>query len=67
MIDLVKSGIGLSLMRDSIAMREQQEHGLVVADQAKLDCVLTFICLHSRREDSVVEASRSALARAWSL
>ncbi|MHA7682661.1 LysR family transcriptional regulator [Cupriavidus sp. PET2-C1] len=67
MIDLVKSGIGLSLMRDSIAMREQQAHGLVVADQAKLDCVLTFICLHSRREDSVVEASRSALARAWSL
>lgn len=67
MTDLVKSGIGLSLMRDSIAIREQQAHGLVVAENVKLDCVLTFACLHSRQNDSVVQVARSALARAWTL
>ena len=40
MLDLVKSGVGLSLMRDSIAIRESQAHGLAVADKVSLDCAL---------------------------
>ncbi|MEO6320943.1 MAG: LysR family transcriptional regulator [Polaromonas sp.] len=65
MLDLVKSGIGLSLARDSIAIRESQAHGLVVADQVSLDCVLSFICLKARMTEPVVATAWGALAHAW--
>lgn len=48
MLDLVKSGVGLSLVRDSIAMRESQARGLVVADRVSLDCALSFVCQKAR-------------------
>jgi DNA-binding transcriptional LysR family regulator len=65
MLDLVKSGVGLSLARDSIAIRESQAHGLVVADRVSLDCVLSFICLKGRMTDPVVTSAWGALAHAW--
>lgn len=65
MLALVKSGVGLSLARDSIAIRESQAHGLVVADRVHLDCVLSFICLKARIADPVVAGAWSALAQAW--
>lgn len=65
MLDLVKSGVGLSLARDSIAIRESQAHGLVVADRVSLDCVLSFICLKSRVTEPVVASAWGALAQAW--
>ncbi|RZL87622.1 MAG: LysR family transcriptional regulator [Variovorax sp.] len=66
MLDLVKSGVGLSLMRDSIAIRESQAHGLAVADKVSLHCALSFICLQKRREELVIDAAWNALDRAWS-
>ena len=65
MLDLVKSGVGLSLARDSIAIRESQAHGLVVADRVSLDCVLSFICLKARLAEPVVASAWGALAQAW--
>ena len=65
MLDLVKSGVGLSLARDSIAIRESQAHGLVVADRVSLDCVLSFICLKARATEPVVASAWGALAQAW--
>ena len=65
MLDLVKSGVGLSLVRDSIAIREAQSHGLVVADRVSLDCVLSFVCLQSRLAEPVVASAWGALARVW--
>lgn len=65
MLDLVKSGVGLSLARDSIAIRESQAHGLVVADRVSLDCVLSFICLKARVAEPVVASAWGALAQAW--
>ena len=65
MLDLVRSGVGLSLARDSIAMRERQAHGLVVADGVALACVLSFVCLKSRRDDPVVASALAALATVW--
>lgn len=65
MLDLVKSGVCLSLARDSIAIRESQAHGLVVADRVSLDCVLSFICLKSRLSEPVVASAWRALAQAW--
>ena len=65
MLDLVKSGVGLSLVRDAIAMRESQAHGLVIADRVSLDCVLSFVCLAARRDEAVVASAWGALAEVW--
>ena len=65
MLDLVKSGVGLSLVRDSIAIRESQAHGLVIADRVRLDCVLSFVCLAARRDDAVVAHAWGALREVW--
>ncbi len=65
MLDLVKSGVGLSLVRDSIAIRESQARGLVIADRVSLDCVLSFVCLKARRAEPVVASAWTALEAVW--
>jgi DNA-binding transcriptional LysR family regulator len=65
MLDLVRSGVGLSLVRDSIAIREAQARGLVVADQVRLDCELAFVFQASRRHDPLVARALRALASVW--
>ncbi|MBJ2157596.1 LysR family transcriptional regulator [Variovorax sp. IB41] len=66
MLDLLKSGIGLSLVRDSIAIRECQAHGLAMADRVQLDCALNFVSLASRRDEPVIASAWDALGKAWS-
>lgn len=65
MLDLVKSGVGLSLVRDAIAMREAQAHGLVIADQVSLDCELSFVCLAQRAREPMVVRAWAALDAVW--
>lgn len=65
MLDLVKSGVGLSLVREAIAMREAQALGLVLADRVSLDCELSFICLQARASEPVIASARAALATVW--
>lgn len=65
MIDLVKSGVGLSLVRDHIALREAQAHGLVIANMVSLDCALSFVCLRERMNDPPVAAALMALEEVW--
>ena len=62
MLDLLKSGVGLSLVRDSIAMRESQTHGLVIADRVALPCELQFVSLAARADEPVLAAAWPALA-----
>ena len=65
MLDLVKSGVGLSLVRDHIALRSAQAHGLVIAQNVSLPCSLSFICLRTRMADPPVAAALTALEQAW--
>lgn len=65
MLALVRSGVGLSLARDSIAIRESQSEGLVVADRVQLETTLSFVCRSAARDTPVVEAALAALTRAW--
>lgn len=65
MLDLVRSGIGLSLIRDSIAMREMQTRGLVIANAVSLECDLSFLCLAERQADPVITAAWAALDEIW--
>lgn len=65
MLDLVRSGVGLSLARDAIAMREAQARGLVVADRVSLAAVLSFVSLRSRSGEAVIASAHAALDAAW--
>ena len=65
MLALVRSGVGLSLARDSLAMRENQSAGLVIANKVKVEARLTFVCKSAARERTVVAAAWNALGRVW--
>jgi DNA-binding transcriptional LysR family regulator len=65
MLDLVKSGIGLSLVRDSIALREARAHGLVIADAVSVPTELAFVTLASRRDEPAIAAALQLVASVW--
>jgi DNA-binding transcriptional LysR family regulator len=66
MLDLVRSGVGLSLARDTIALREAQSRGLVVADRVQLPCCLCFVHAAAQAHSPVVTAALQALTKVWS-
>ncbi len=63
---MVKSGVGLSLCRESIALHEMQTNGLVVADLADITTSLTFITLAARQADPAIACALSVLSNVWS-
>ena len=65
MLDLVKSGVGLSLVRESIALREAHAHGLVIADAVSLSTELSFITLAKRKNEPTIAAVFSLLQGLW--
>jgi DNA-binding transcriptional LysR family regulator len=65
MLDLVRSGVGLSLARDTIAMREAQSRGLVVADRVQLECCLCFIYGAAQQQQAVIQAAAGAVGKVW--
>jgi DNA-binding transcriptional LysR family regulator len=65
MLDLVKSGVGLSLVRESIALREAHAHGLVIADTVSLTTDLSFIAQAKRAHEPMVAAVFSLLKHLW--
>lgn len=65
MLAMVRSGVGLSLCRESIALDEMQTRGLVVADQVSIQTSLRFITLKSRAKDPNVRAAFEVLDSAW--
>lgn len=65
MLDLVKSGVGLSLVRDAIAMREAQAHGLVIAEQVALPCELSWVCLAQRSQEPLIRHAHAAQEAVW--
>ena len=65
MLDLVRSGIGLSLVRESIAIREAQALGLVIANKVSLECELSFICRTERTTEPAIAAAFAALDSIW--
>lgn len=65
MLDLVKSGIGLSLVRDSVALREARAHGLVIANAVSVTTELSFLCLNSRRQESAIAHAFQLMQNLW--
>lgn len=65
MLDLVRSGVGLSLARDSIALRESQANGLLLVKGLTIQAELSFVTLASRRDDPLVAAAFDAVKAAF--
>jgi len=65
MLDLVRSGVGLSLARDSVALRESQASGLVLVKGLSIRTELSLVALASRREDPLVMAAFEAVRHAF--
>ncbi|WP_414443516.1 LysR family transcriptional regulator [Burkholderia sp. 22PA0106] len=65
MLDLVKSGVGLSLVRDSIALREAHAHALVIVEPVSVPTELTFMTLADRREEPVIAAALRLVEQQW--
>ena len=65
MLAMVRSGIGLSLCRDSLALFERQTNGLSIADQVEVETSLSFICMKARMSEPKHECISDAVARAW--
>jgi hypothetical protein len=53
----VKSGVGLSLARDSIAIAEAQAHGLTIVDGVTVPAALTFVTLAERSDEPAIAAA----------
>jgi DNA-binding transcriptional LysR family regulator len=65
MLDLVKSGVGLSLVRESIALREAHAHGLVIADRVSVTTELCFICLSKRKQELAIANAFGLMKALW--
>ena len=65
MLAMVRSGVGLSLCRDSVALQEKHSYGLVVNERVSIDCALSFICLKERQAQTEVACALQALDEVW--
>src|SRR3546814_17245437 len=67
MLDLVRAGVGLSLVRESIAQQECQA-GRIALAPVMIEAQLSLVCLARRRTEpalSAVFALAAALWRTW--
>ena len=67
MIAMVRSGVGLCLCRELIALHEKQVHGLVVADQVEIETSLSFLTLASRANELSIVLVGELIRRIWGL
>lgn len=65
MLAMVRTGVGLSLCRESIALDEAQAGNVVILDQPPLETELGFLSLRSRAEDPVIGAALGAIGQVW--
>jgi len=66
MLAMVQTGVGLSLCRDSIALREAQAGNVTILDHASIDTSLSFVCLKQRRDDPLISLAFEAITKVWS-
>lgn len=65
MLEMVRSGIGLSLCRESIALHQKQSFGLAVCDHVSVPAYLCFIALAHRKDNPMVSEVFTLLDQSW--
>ncbi|QQK02679.1 LysR family transcriptional regulator [Burkholderia anthina] len=67
MLDLVKSGIGLTLARDSTALAEAHAHALTIVERVTMPTQLTFVTLTERRDEPAITAALRLIETQWAI
>ena len=65
MLEMVRSGIGLSLCRDSIALHQKQSFGLAVCNSVSVPACLCFVALKRRKDSPVLLETFDLLQSSW--
>jgi DNA-binding transcriptional LysR family regulator len=65
MVDLVESGVALSLAREFVLSRRTRPPNYVVAQRVALECDLSLACLATRRNDPAIISAFSAIRNVW--
>jgi DNA-binding transcriptional LysR family regulator len=65
MIDLVKSGVGISLARNTTALAEAHTHGLTIIEGVSVPAALTFVALAERRKEPSIAAALHLVEDQW--
>jgi DNA-binding transcriptional LysR family regulator len=65
MLDLVKSGVGLTLARDATAIAEAHAHALTIVEGVTVPTQLTFITLVQRKEEPAIAAALKLIEQQW--
>src|ERR1700761_2516648 len=67
MLDLVKSGVGLTLARDATAIAEAHAHALTIVEGVTVPTQLTFITLVQRKEEPAIAAALKLIEQQWAI
>ncbi|CAG4902795.1 LysR family transcriptional regulator [Paraburkholderia saeva] len=67
MLDLVKSGVGLTLARDATAIAEAHAHALTIVEGITVPTELTFISLASRKDEPAIAAALKLIEQQWTI
>lgn len=65
MLDLVKSGVGLTLVRDATALAEAHAHALTIVDGMTVPTQLSFVTLSARRDEPSIAAALRLIEAQW--
>ncbi|MFT4063257.1 LysR substrate-binding domain-containing protein [Paraburkholderia sp.] len=65
MLDLVKSGVGLTLARDATALAEAHAHALTIVEGITVPTQLSFITLDERKDEPAIAAALKLIEQQW--
>lgn len=65
MLEMVRSGVGLSLCREGIAINQMQTAGLAVCAQVSVPCYLSLVTLKHRQDSPAISALLGLLQTIW--
>ncbi|RKP45519.1 LysR family transcriptional regulator [Trinickia fusca] len=67
MLDLVKSGVGLTLVRDATAIAEAHAHALTIVEGITVPTELTFVALTARLDEPAIAAAFKLIESQWTI
>ncbi|MFC0402470.1 LysR family transcriptional regulator [Paraburkholderia rhizosphaerae] len=67
MLDLVKSGVGLSLARDATAIAEAHAHALTIVEGITVPTELSFITLAAQKDEPAIAAALKLIDMQWAI
>ncbi|HEV3424717.1 MAG TPA: LysR family transcriptional regulator [Paraburkholderia sp.] len=67
MLDLVKSGVGLTLARDATAIAEAHAHALTIVDGITVPTQLSFVTLTARKDEPAIAAALKLIEQQWAI